>query len=45
MIDDERLCDCGSCKYCKAILSSDDDYIDGYDCTTCNGAGCMRCED
>lgn len=43
---EEPLCDCGSCKWCKAHLSSDHDYeTDDYVCSTCNGGGCMKCED
>lgn len=39
---EERLCDCGDCRYCNAFLSSEDDY-EG--CSTCGGGGCMRCEE
>lgn len=46
MEDDERLCDCGNCKYCNAYLSSDDDYkTDEYECSRCNGGGCTSCEE
>lgn len=45
-MDDERLCDCGECKYCIAYLSSEHDYeTDEYVCRVCNGGGCMRCEE
>ena len=45
-MDDERLCDCGECKYCTAYLSSEHDYeTDEYVCRVCNGGGCMRCEE
>jgi hypothetical protein len=44
-MDDERLCDCGSCRYCDAFLSSEYDYDEGYECRACNGGGCHRCED
>ncbi len=40
--NDERLCDCGKCRYCEAYLMSDDDS--GGPCTRCNGAGCGKCE-
>lgn len=40
---DERLCDCGDCRYCDAFLSSEDDYQGT--CTRCNGAGCTKCEE
>jgi len=43
---EERSCDCGDCKYCNAYLSSDHDYeTDEYVCSSCNGAGCGKCED
>lgn len=45
-MDDEKLCDCGNCKYCKAHNSSDYDYETAeYECVRCNGAGCTKCED
>lgn len=45
-MDEERLCDCGECKYCNAHDSSDYDYEgEGFECSICNGAGCMRCEE
>lgn len=45
-MEDERMCDCGSCKYCKAHDSSDLDYETAdYVCSTCNGGGCIRCEE
>lgn len=40
---EEPLCDCGDCRYCNAMASSEDDYTEGT-CTRCNGAGCMKCE-
>ncbi len=44
--NDERLCTCGKCRYCDAYLASDDDYeTDDYECSTCNGGGCTKCED
>lgn len=46
MNEEESLCDCGSCRYCKAHNSSDYDYeTDDYDCSYCNGAGCVHCEE
>lgn len=43
---DERLCDCGNCRYCNAYLSSEDDYPDSeYGCSVCGGGGCHRCEE
>ena len=44
-MNEERLCDCGECKYCKTYDSSEYDYEDGYVCSSCNGAGCIRCEE
>jgi len=45
-MDDERACNCGDCRYCNAFLSSEDDYTGkDYDCITCGGGGCTRCED
>ena len=43
---DEPLCDCGTCKWCDAYHSSEHDH-EGEDfvCSTCNGAGCFRCEE
>lgn len=44
--EEERLCNCGKCKYCKAHDSSEYDYEgEDYACTRCNGAGCTKCED
>ena len=44
--NDERLCNCGDCRYCNAYLSSEDDYEgEGFTCSTCNGGGCTRCEE
>ena len=44
--DDEPLCNCGECKYCIAISSSEYDYEGSeYVCIRCNGAGCTKCED
>jgi hypothetical protein len=46
MENEERLCDCGDCKYCDAFLSSEDDYqTKDYICSRCNGAGCTKCEE
>ena len=43
--EEEKLCDCGNCKYCKVLLESDHDYNgDEYICSACNGAGCNKCE-
>ena len=43
--DDEVMCDCGECRYCRAHSSSDHDYEgDDYVCSRCNGAGCTACE-
>ena len=42
-MNEERLCDCGECKYCNAHDSSEYDY--DHACTRCNGAGCTRCEE
>ena len=43
---EEPLCDCGQCRYCDAYGSSEYDYEgENYDCTACNGGGCMNCED
>lgn len=43
--NEDRVCHCGDCRYCDAFLSSDYDYeTDEYLCSTCNGAGCARCE-
>lgn len=45
-VEDERLCDCGECRYCKAHDSSEYDYeTEDYLCTRCNGAGCTKCEE
>ena len=45
MENEERLCDCGECKYCDAFLASEDDYrTEEYLCYLCNGAGCTKCE-
>ena len=45
-MNEERMCDCGECKYCNAHGSSEYDYETGeYDCTRCNGAGCTKCEE
>lgn len=42
---DERLCECGECKYCKAFLSSDYD-TDKDVCWSCKGnGGCIICEE
>lgn len=42
---DEKECDCGKCKYCLAVSSSDHDYEgEDHDCSRCNGAGCAKCE-
>jgi hypothetical protein len=42
---DERICDCGDCRYCNAYDSSDYDYEnEEYICVRCNGAGCAYCE-
>lgn len=41
--NDERLCDCGNCKYCDAYSSSEHDDDDV--CSRCNGAGCTKCEE
>lgn len=44
-MEEERLCDCGECKYCEVFLSSDYDYdSDDYVCQSCGGGGCVRCE-
>ena len=46
MDDNERDCYCNNCKYCKAYLSSDNDYESNeYVCPVCNGGGCIRCEE
>ena len=39
-VNEERLCDCGNCRYCDAYLSSDYDY----DECVCGGCGCIKCE-
>lgn len=43
-MSEERLCDCGECRYCNAHDSSEYDYEDDHVCSRCNGAGCARCE-
>ena len=45
-INDERACDCNDCTYCDTYIKGDDDY-EGKDylCSTCNGGGCIRCEE
>lgn len=44
--NEERLCDCGDCRYCDAYLSSEYDYEgEGFLCSVCNGGGCHNCED
>ena len=46
MDQEERLCDCGNCRYCDAHASSDHDYeTEDYVCSRCNGAGCTKCEE
>ena len=46
IIEDERLCSCGDCRYCDAYDSSDYDYEgENFTCTICNGGGCIRCEE
>ncbi len=43
--ESERLCDCGDCRYCDAVDSSEYDYEgEDFACSRCNGAGCTRCE-
>jgi hypothetical protein len=42
MENEERLCDCGNCRYCNAYLSSEYDYDEP---CSCNGAGCTKCEE
>ena len=45
-MEDERLCNCGNCKYCETFLSSDEDFeTESYLCSRCNGAGCGSCEE
>lgn len=44
-MDDELLCDCGDCSYCRTVYASEYDYeTDEYLCVRCNGAGCAACE-
>jgi hypothetical protein len=40
---DERECDCGECRLCRAYLLSDDDS--NQPCPRCNGGGCGKCEE
>ncbi len=44
-MNDERLCECGRCRYCIAHTSTEYDYLtSNYLCSQCNGAGCTKCE-
>lgn len=41
--NDERPCDCGGCRSCRARLISENDTDDTV-CPRCGGAGCGNCE-
>lgn len=42
MKNDERLCTCGKCRYCRAFSVSD--YDTDAPCSMCGGGGCACCE-
>ena len=44
--NEERLCECGECRYCDAYLLSEYDLEgEGFVCSACNGGGCFYCEE